>query len=110
MGIFNRRQRREDKDNAQLIARLDGKGVRYVARRELDETGSPVETVLGKTGRINTKDGKIVIICDGREVFRCSQEGACCGELLSLGGVVIESAAPDGGKADTVVAYYTYYR
>ena len=108
MGIFNRRQRREEKDNAQLIVRLDGRSVRYVARRELDESGSPVETVLGKTGRINTRDGKIVIICDGTEVFRCSQQNARCGELLSLGGVVIENMG--AGKTETVVAYYTYYR
>ena len=109
MGLFNSKQRREDKDNARLIARLDGKGVRYVVRRELDEQGGPLETVLCKTGRINTKDGKIVIICDGAEVFRCSQEGAQCGELLSLGGVVIQCIRSDG-EPDTVVAYYTYYR
>ena len=109
MGFFNSKQRQADRHNARLITRLDGKGVRYVVRRELDEQGSPVETVLGKTGRINTKDGKIVIICDGAEVFRCSQEGAQCGELLSLGGVVIQCIGPDGGP-DTVVAYYTYYR
>lgn len=67
------------------------------------------ETVIGKAGRINTLHGQIVIVCDGREVFRCDAATARCGELMSLNGVVIRGRE-ENGQETTVVAYYLYYR
>ena len=101
MGLFGKRRSPEDKETAALLARLDGRSVKYVTRRDL-ETG--VETVIGREGRLNTKEGKIVIVCNGTEVFRCPAEDARCGELLSLDGVTIRTGE------GMVVAYYQYYR
>ncbi len=101
MGLFGGRKGREEKETLSLLARLDGKSVKYVTRRDPE---TQVETVIGHEGRLNTRDGQIVIICNGTEVFRCPAAGARCGELLSLEGVVIRS----GEKV--VVAYYKYYR
>ncbi|MBR3289595.1 MAG: hypothetical protein IKI63_02325 [Clostridia bacterium] len=46
-------------------------------------------------------------MCNAKEVFRCSIEGATCAELMSLGGVVISGVSAATGEPDTVVAYYT---
>lgn len=109
VSIFGRKRRAADADNARLIERIDGRAIKYVARRGLDESGSPVEHIIGRQGRINTQNGQIVIVCNGSEAFRCPVEGAQCGELLSLDGVVIRWQG-EGGAEDTVVAYYQYYR
>ena len=100
MGLFRRKDAKE-KDAAALLARIDGKAVKYVSRRD-PATG--VESVIGREGRINTREGQIVIVCNGSEVFRCPASDTQCGELLSLDGVIIRT---DG---QTVVAYYQYYR
>lgn len=107
MSIFKSRMSKADRENTQLITRLDGRSVKYVARRD---TGDSVESVIGKTGRINTRNGSITIVCDGREVFRCNADDAQCGELLSLDGVVIRGIDVDTGRPSIVVAYYQYYR
>lgn len=111
MGLFASKRHKAG-GGARLIAGLDGKPVKYVTRRGLDENGSPVETVIGKQGRINTRNGRIVIVCDGAEVFRCTVETAQCGELMSLNGVVISGRdeTDPAGQETTVVAYYLYYR
>ena len=109
MGLFRKRRQAEGAD-PHLLARMDGKEVKYVTRRELDESGSPVESVIGKEGRLNTQNDRIVVVCNGTEVFRCPVEGAKCGELLSLEGVVIQGVNAYTGAPDTIVAYYQYYR
>lgn len=101
LGLFGKRKSPEEKETAALLARLDGRSVKYVARRDPE---TQIETVIGHEGRLNTKDGQIVIVCNGSEVFRCPAEGARCGELLSLDGVVIRA------EGKIVVAYYKYYR
>ncbi|HIW74877.1 MAG TPA: hypothetical protein H9684_11185 [Firmicutes bacterium] len=101
MGLFGRRPPAPDKETAALLARLDGKSVKYVTRRDPE---TQVETVIGHEGRLNTQEGQIVIVCNGTEVFRCPAAEARCGELLSLDGVTIRTG--DG----MVVAYYQYYR
>jgi len=105
MGLFSRR--RENAAQSDLIGRLHGKRIRYAARRTTDESGTPVEIILGKTGAINTLGGDIVVMCNAKEVFRCAIEGATCAELMSLGGVVISGVNAATGEPDTVVAYYT---
>lgn len=110
MALFGGKRRTKDADNARLIARIDGRAVKYVARRSIDAAGSPVESVIGHEGRINTQHGQIVVVCNGSEVFRCPAARAQCGELLSLDGVVIRCRDEAGGAEDTVVAYYKYYR
>ena len=96
-----------NKDNAKLIARLDGRAVKYVTRRDPE---TAIESVIGRTGRINTKNGFITIVCDGTEVFRCSSDNAQCGELLSLEGVTIRASDEQTGGETIIVAYYKYYR
>ena len=52
MGWFTRRKK-EDSADIRTIERLDGRELKYVTLRGVGESGGPIETVLGKTGRIN---------------------------------------------------------
>mgnify|MGYP000017957307 CR=1 FL=1 len=110
MGLFGRKKAKTGGGGAELLAKIDGRLVRYVTRRGVDENGSPTETVLGKEGRIMTQNGRIVVMSGGREVFRCAAEEASCGELMSLEGVVFTGPNELSGKRESVVAYYKYYR
>jgi hypothetical protein len=105
--LFGSRRKQDIRDNQKLIERLDGRAVKYVARREPDST---IESVIGRAGRINTKNGFITIICNGTEVFRCPVNGAKCGELLSLEGVRIHGQDIKTGEQTQIIAYYKYYR
>ena len=102
MGLLDRW--RTVRENRAVLARIDGKAVKYVARRSADGTA---EQILGKTGRINVLEGQIVVMCDGRETFRCRLADTSVGELLSLGGVVLTGVNALTGAPDTAVAYYT---
>ncbi len=105
MELFSRKKK-PGADQRELLERLAGRELQTVTRRD-PETSA--ETVIGKAGRINTLHGQIVIVCDGREVFRCDAATARCGELMSLNGVVIRGRE-ENGQETTVVAYYLYYR
>ena len=107
MGFFSRR--REQAAESELQQKLNGRAIRYAARRQLDENGSPVEIILGKNGAINVKNGEIVVMCNAKEVFRCDAETAECSELMSLNGAVIKGVNTVTGEPDTVVAYYTKF-
>ena len=107
MGFFSRR--REQAAETELQQKLNGRAIRYAARRTMDENGSPVEIILGKNGAINVKNGEIVVMCNAKEVFRCAMDTAECSELMSLNGAVIKGVNSVTGEADTVVAYYTKF-
>ena len=107
MGFFSRR--REQAAATELQQKLNGRAIRYAARRTVDENGSPVEVILGKNGAINVKNGVIVVMCDAKEVFRCAADTAECSELMSLNGAVIQGVNAVTGEPDTVVAYYTRF-
>ena len=107
MGFFSRR--REQAAATELEKKLNGRAIRYAARRTLDDNGSPIEIILGKNGAINVKNGEIVVMCNAKEVFRCAMETAECSELMSLNGAVIKGVNAVTGEPDTVVAYYTKF-
>lgn len=66
MGFFNRNKGTPLKE----LERYHGKRVSYVVEREGAE-----ENVIGKTGGISVDSEKLVVVCDGHEVFRCSTVG-----------------------------------
>lgn len=116
MGWFHRRKK-DDSADLQTIERLDGRELKYVTVRGMDENGGPTETVLGKTGRLCTVSEDVVILCGDGEVFRCDKLTAKCGELMSLDGVVVTGVnrcarhpAVPVDETVTVVGYYKYYR
>lgn len=67
------------------LERYHGKRVSYVVEREGAE-----ENVIGRTGGISVDSEKLVVVCDGHEVFRCSTDGIVCAELMSHNGADIK--------------------
>ena len=74
MGFFKRNKGTPLKE----LERYHGKRVSFVVEREGAE-----ENVIGRTGGISVDSEKLVVVCDGHEVFRCSIDGIVCAELMS---------------------------
>lgn len=122
MGWFSRKTDRTDKrpkggkpskeqqEMDRLLAKLDGRLVKYVVRRTVNAAGSPEEIVLGKEGRIMAPGGFVAVSCGDRDVFRSEAGRVQCSELMSLEGAVLSGFNTILGQEDTVVAYYKYYR
>ena len=109
---FLKRKRKETLLSAgdALLQKIDGKELAYVTERIPDESGTVIEKVLGKVGRINARNGLITIMCDGKLLFSCDSATADFGELMSLAGVIVKGIDRETHVYRTVVAYYQYYR
>lgn len=102
--------RKKKADNDGLLAKMDGREVKYVTERVRDADGCNKEKILGKSGRIAVINGEIRVMCGTTDVFRCKAEEAVYYLLLSGDGMTVSGVnAIDGRKIDIVV-YYTYYR
>lgn len=99
-----------DDDYKQVLKKLDGRQVKYVTRRILNEQGSPEELILGKEGRVTALETDISVLVGVEEVYRAPIEDTQCSELLSGDGVVVKGQNHITGQQDTLVAYYKYYR
>ncbi len=111
LSFFKRRQKPSANSGGDpLLQKIDGKELAYVTERVPDESGTVIERVLGKVGRLNAHNGLITVVCNGTPVFSCCSEDAEYGELMSLAGVIIKGTDRDSGVYRTVVAYYQYYR
>lgn len=108
MGLFSKK--RAQKEREELLCRLCGKAIRYVARRQTNADGNTEEIVLGRGGRISYGNGCVMVDTGDGEVFRCAEEAARCAELLSRDGAVVQGVNTHTGEEDTVVAYYVDYR
>ena len=88
--------------------KLDGRELTLLARRYMDENGSPQEEGLGRGGRINTANGHVILTNDKGEVFVNHDISTVqCGELMSLGGAIFTGYNELTGREDTIVVYYT---
>ena len=103
MKLFHKQKK--DSGGEKLLQKINGRSIQYAVERFPDAT----EHIIGRDGRIAVTSTEIVIMCDGKDVFRCLREGAQYGELMSLDGIRIRGADPDG-QIRTVIAHYTYYR
>lgn len=87
---------------------LDGRELTLVARRYMDENGSPKEEGLGRGGRINTANGHVIINTDKREVFKNHDISTVeCGELMSKGGALFTGLNELNGQVESIICYYT---
>lgn len=100
MGLFNRKSKKNQ--NRQIIEIAIHRLLKYVSSR--DENGN--EIILGRDGRINIKNGRLYVTCDGIDVFSCDTETMEFGELLSHEGVRIVGIDSDGRKKSVVCKYY----
>lgn len=101
-------KRKKKVETSKTALRLDGKLLTLVARRYMDETGSPQEEGLGRGGRIDTANGHVILSTDKGEVFVNSDISAVeCGELMSKGGALFTGVNELSGQEETIVCYYT---
>ena len=72
----------------EIALQLDGKELTLIARRYMDENGSPQEEGLGRGGRINTANGHVILTNNKGDVFVNHDISTVeCGELMSKGGI-----------------------
>ena len=87
----------------EMAAKLDRRAIKYCSERINSE-----ETVLGRNGMINLRQGELILLSSDRVVFRCKIEELTASELMSLEGAIL--TGPDlehDGLCRTVIAYYT---
>ena len=100
--------KRKKKEINETALRLDGKLLTLVARRYMDENGSPQEEGLGRGGRIDTANGHVILSTDKAEVFVNSDISTVeCAELMSKGGAIFTGVNELDGQEETIVCYYT---
>lgn len=96
--------------NDEVLAKMDGREVKYVTRRYHDESGNPKEEILGKAGRVAVIDGEIRVMCGAVDVFRCMAEDAEYYILMSGNGMTVKGVNSLNGEKMDITVYYTYYR
>ena len=93
---------------SEMALKLDGKELTLIARRYMDENGSPQEEGLGRGGRINTANGHVILTNNKGDVFVNHDISTVeCGELMSKGGAIFTGFNELTGQEDTIIAYYT---
>ncbi len=101
-------KRKKKAEVSEIALQLDGKLLTLVARRYMDENGSPQEEGLGRGGRIDTANGHVILSTDKGEVFVNSDISAVeCAELMSKGGAIFTGVNELSGQEETIVCYYT---
>ncbi len=79
--------------------KLSGKSLSSVVERVAGE-----EVTLGKSGAISIVGKELVIVCDAKEVFRCSTKGCVAATLMSGNGCDIKGST-DGRKRHIIAMY-----
>ena len=101
-------KRKKQPQISETALRLDGKELTLVARRYIDENGSPKEEGLGRGGRINTANGHVIINTEKGDVFVNSDISTVeCGELMSKGGALFTGFNELNGTTESIICYYT---
>ena len=101
-------KRKKKAEVSEIALQLDGKLLTLVARRYMDENGSPQEEGLGRGGRIDTANGHVILSTDKGEVFVNSDISVVdCAELMSKGGAIFTGVNELSGQEETIVCYYT---
>ena len=103
-------RKKPDEGYRQVLKKLDGRQVKYITRRIINESGSPEELILGKEGRIAALETDISVLVGVEEVYRAPIMDTQCSELLSGDGVIVKGKNRITGQTDTLVAYYKYHR
>jgi hypothetical protein len=101
MGLFKKKQTGTP---LKELMNFHGKRLSYVVER----FGAD-EEVIGRTGGISvdTDNGKLTIVCDGKPVADFSLDGLICAELMSHNGTDIKGKDFSTGKRRHIVAHYS---
>jgi len=97
-------------EQTEVLAKMDGREIKYVTRRVRDEDGNIKELILGKSGRIVVINGEIRVMCGETDVFRCTTQDATYYILLSGDGMTVSGVNSIDGEQMDIIVYFTYYR
>lgn len=107
MSLFKRKKPEEKLSfKIKMAEKMVRNRLRYATERDGD-----TDSVIGKNGGFNIRNGQLIVSADNRVIFRCNIEEMTVSELMSLEGVII--TAPDiehERKVRTIICYYVYYR
>lgn len=81
--------------------------VEYLCKKSLSrviERAGGEEITLGGKGGASVCGGELVIVCDGKEVFRCDIKGITAAQLMSGNGCDIKGVS--SGAKRHIIAYY----
>ena len=101
MGLFNKSKKGTP---IKELLSFNGKSISYAVERINGD-----EIMLGKTGAITVTDKEIVIVCNGKEVFRCIAKGATIATLMSGNGCDIKGDDSSGVRRH-IVAYFAEWK
>lgn len=88
----------------EMAKKLDKRAIKYCSERSPDAG----ETIIGKNGMINLRDGELILLSSEQVVFRAKIGELTASELMSLEGVILTGKDLEhGGTERTVIAYYT---
>ena len=87
-----------------MANRICGLRIKYVTERIND-----VETVRGRAGGMNIRDGVFIVHASNNIVFRANVDEMSAGELLSHDGVVLTAPDLETGRERTIVVHFTDY-
>ena len=94
--------KRSRRDMAEMVC---GKHIRYVSEKQND-----VDTVIGREGGFNIREGDLLVYASAKVVFRAEIDNLQIWELLSKDGVVLTGYDKETQRERTIIAYYVYYR
>ena len=107
MSLFKRKKPEEKLSfKINMAEKMVRNRLRFATERDGD-----TDSVIGKNGGFNIRNGQLIVSADNHVIFRCNIEEMTVSELMSLEGVII--TAPDiehERKVRTIICYYVYYR
>ena len=96
--------------NTALLRIFDGRTVKYITKRRVDDSGTVNHDIISKTGRIVLIDNEIRIIDGEKDIFIQSAEQTVYYMLLSGDGVTIEGINKLTDINESYTVYFSYYR
>ena len=105
INIFKKR-----KKDTELLKNFDGRIVKYITKRRVDENRNVNHDIDSKNGRIVAINGEIRIIDGEKDLFRCGIDNCRYYMLLSGDGITVEGKNIISGAEDSFTVYFSYYR
>lgn len=105
LNIFKRKNK-----NTALLRIFDGRTVKYITKRRVDDLGTVNHDVISKTGRIVLIDGEVRIIDGEKDIFLQAAEQTKYFMLLSGDGITIEGKNRITDEFESYTVYFSYYR
>lgn len=105
LNIFKKKNK-----NAELLRIFDGRTVKYITKRRVDNEGNVNHDIISKTGRIVLIDNEIRIIDGENDIFRQNADDTKYYTLLSGDGITVEGENKITDIEESYTVYFSYYR